>query len=119
MNSLLIIDYINFFTLPSGNGEIECLEILNAPESKKWILWSNPNGVAFEEIIDFFIIYAKAAGCNFMAYNYKGVSGSTGKLYTESDIFVDGLTAFRHLLAKGSKSSDILLHGFSLGGGTL
>jgi hypothetical protein len=36
-----------------------------------WILWLNPNGVAFEAILPFLGAYAEKTNCSILAFNYR------------------------------------------------
>eukprot|EP01120_Amphizonella_sp_Union-15-10_P014889 TRINITY_DN7422_c0_g1_i1.p1 TRINITY_DN7422_c0_g1~~TRINITY_DN7422_c0_g1_i1.p1 ORF type:complete len:390 (-),score=49.99 TRINITY_DN7422_c0_g1_i1:128-1297(-) len=91
--------------------------ILNAGR-ETWILWFNANGCAYQEIIDFIQIYAIDVNCSFLAFNYRGVGLSSGPLHTSADLILDGEAAMRYLInVKNVSSSNILIHGHSMGGG--
>jgi hypothetical protein len=88
------------------------------PAKKRWILFLNPNGVAFQQILDFLEQYGRECNANVIAFNYRGVGQSHGTVSGAQDLISDGLAVFDHLVhARNADPSRILLHGWSLGGG--
>lgn len=47
-----------------------------------------------------------------------GVGMSEGLPLTGEDLIQDGVAAMLHLLEQGVRSQNVLIHGFSMGGGT-
>jgi fermentation-respiration switch protein FrsA (DUF1100 family) len=57
-----------------------------------------------------------AAGYGFLVTEYRGYSGLSGKP-TEAGLYADGRACIDALMARGVKSDDLLLFGYSLGTG--
>lgn len=55
-------------------------------------------------------------GAGFLAVYYRGYSGSTGNP-SEQGLYADARAGYDWLIARNYKSSDIVIHGFSLGSG--
>lgn len=53
--------------------------------------------------------------CNVVAFNYRGVAGSSGSPCCAQDLVTDGIAQVERLLAQGVKPEDILLNGRSIG----
>eukprot|EP00041_Stephanoeca_diplocostata_P035283 m.1237475 g.1237475 ORF g.1237475 m.1237475 type:complete len:397 (-) comp24669_c0_seq8:3482-4672(-) len=87
---------------------------------KRWILWLNANGVVYEQNLEFALEYATRLQANILVFNYRGVGESTGWPSTADDLADDARSALRVLLSKyGATEENIVLHGHSMGGGTI
>jgi len=131
--STLCGDRITFFKLYTPDGAVlDAVEILH-PENVRylknhideksnkgnncWLLWVNPNGGAYEHILEFLNKYSLEVGMSVLAFNYRGVGRSTGAPRVAADLVVDAETAFKYLIDQGVSSDKILIHGHSMGGG--
>jgi hypothetical protein len=67
----------NLSLITTDGCKLDAVEIQNeqmitlSPTFQKWILWFNPNGVAYQEMLDFFHVYSKAVGASILAFNYR------------------------------------------------
>lgn len=84
---------------------------------QKWIVLMNGNFTAYETNLDFAKSYGADVGANVIAFNYRGVSESKGSMSKTQDLVTDGDTFVKMLLSKGVRPENILIHGYSLGGG--
>lgn len=87
---------------------------------QKWIVCFNGNAMCYENCLDEASALRSDTGCNVMLFNYRGVMDSEnniGAIRPDKDLVLDGDAFIQYLLSKGVKSEDILIHGFSLGGG--
>lgn len=116
-------DACEFFTLTTRDGvRIDAMtlrhpEHLHVPIAQtKWMIWFNPNGAAYEELIEFLERYAARLHVSLLAFNYRGVARSQGMPQVAEDLVTDGLAAMDYLLKQGVESKNILLHGHSMGG---
>lgn len=74
--------------------------------------------MSFREILDFHETYANALGANLLAFNYRGVGGSTGIPTSARNLGEDGEIVVKYLFEQYHPApSQVLLHGWSLGGG--
>lgn len=46
--------------------------------SKQWVIWTNANGVPYEQNLVFLYEYCNKLGVNVLSFNYRGVGQSTG-----------------------------------------
>ena len=56
---------------------------------RKWILYLNANGVAYQDILPFTIKYAQSLQASVLHLNYRGVQGSTGRTTGSRSLFAD------------------------------
>jgi len=84
---------------------------------EKWAIYFNGNGGFFELTLEMLTEFALLVNCHMMTFNYRGVGKSQGIATSEADLVQDGLILFQHLLARGVHPDNILIYGFSLGGG--
>jgi alpha/beta superfamily hydrolase len=85
--------------------------------NQKWTLWLHGNGSFFEHSLESLTEFAEEVNCNLLTFNYRGVGKSQGVALTEFDLVVDARAFFEYLLSCGVLSGNILIYGFSLGGG--
>lgn len=90
---------------------------LSQPDRKKWIVYFNGNRGAYETNYSSIQSMAEETETNILCLNYRGVGKSQGFCKCSDEILIDGKTAVDYLLQKGVAESDILIYGYSLGGG--
>lgn len=90
-------------------------------KKQKWIVFFLPNGFLWEQqlhkLIQLSSIFKPEDQVNIISYNYRGRGLSTGSPHSEEEILQDGQAIVKDLLQRGILPENILLHGFSLGGG--
>lgn len=92
-----------------------------APHLQKWIVFFCPNAFSWEQIG--YKIRALATSfepqenINILCFNYRGVGKSTGFPHSEKEVLQDGKAIIQLLLDRGVPAKQILLHGYSFGGG--
>lgn len=102
---------------------LDSLSIIHADQKKlpasqqRWIIVFNPNKGAFEKLEPAFAAIARTIRVNILLGNYRGVGSSQGKPKSAKRLLRDAETMIRFLLSRGVKPENILLHGWSLGGG--
>ena len=90
--------------------------IVASSTAERWIVYMNPNGVAYEEIMaDVVGSYGAHLDASVLFFNYRGVGGSAGWPITARDLHLDGLAAVEHVRKR--ERASVLLYGHSLGGG--
>lgn len=91
---------------------------LNLPAAQqKWIVFFNPNAASYEDLIEELKEISVRTGANVYTGNYRGVMESKGRANSTHDMILDGEAMVQKLLASGVPSENILLHGWSIGGG--
>mmetsp|Transcript_1099 Transcript_1099/g.3149 ORF Transcript_1099/g.3149 Transcript_1099/m.3149 type:complete len:424 (+) Transcript_1099:265-1536(+) len=86
----------------------------------RFIIWFNANGVLYEQNIAFAAKYGAKLGAHVLLFNYRGVSDSGGWSSRSALLAEDGRTCIKYLEKTfGAVHDRILLHGHSMGGGTL
>lgn len=90
---------------------------LLSPEKQKWIVYFNGIAEHYESNLDALLPYADATQKNILAFNYRGTGRSSSEAKKAVDLAVDGDACIQHLLALGVKPANIMVHGYSLGGG--
>ncbi|PJD94442.1 MAG: hypothetical protein CK425_11365 [Parachlamydia sp.] len=103
--------------------KLDTMEIINEEESakppkeQKWVIFMNPNGVTYEELMPLTANYAKDIGANFLTGNYRGVGYSEKSPSKSKDLVMDGEAMLQYLLhEKKIPPENIMIHGWSLGG---
>ncbi len=116
------------FELTTGDGaRIDGMTIFKDEKSKenfnqgnsdqKWIILVNGNADHYENKLDFVKGYGQEVGANVLVFNYRGVGRSEKEPVKADDLVQDLDTCFQFLQSKGIKDENIVLHGYSLGGG--
>ncbi len=88
-----------------------------AEAEQKWIVLYNGNGASTEGMLADLAKIAEDTGANVYSGNYRGVGHSEGFPWTSQDLILDGEAMVQRLLTKGVKPENILIHGWSMGGG--
>jgi hypothetical protein len=90
-----------------------------SPEDRRWVLWLNANGVAYEELLaEAPRQFGVPLEADLLLVNYRGVGESTGCPRVAMDLVRDGAAAAAFLVRKYRASpKHILVHGHSMGGG--
>jgi pimeloyl-ACP methyl ester carboxylesterase len=106
-------------TIRTADGvDLDAVTITNQTDSKKWIIYFNGQGGNYEKFLDNYKKLSDMTGANVLVFNYRGVMRSKGTLKSTRDLVLDGEAMVRYLKIKYEiPSTDILLHGHSLGGG--
>lgn len=86
------------------------------PEEQKWILFLNGNAVPYEQNLPNLAKLSEDLGINILTGNYRGVGCSEGFPTSTKDLVHDAEAMVQYLLDKGILTSNILVHGWSLGG---
>jgi hypothetical protein len=94
---------------------IDTLQIKNS-QSDKWIVYFCPNATCYEEMLDVYKELSKKTGANIYVGNYRGVMRSKGSIHSTNDLVLDGKAMIEKLLSQGIPQTNILIHGWSLGG---
>ena len=89
---------------------------LLAPQ-QKWIVFFHSADAAYENSLPTLCQIVKDTGANLYTGNYRGVGNSNGMPFQAKDLILDGETMIEHLLQSGVLPENILVHGFSMGGG--
>lgn len=91
---------------------------INLPtHEQKWIVFFHGNDMCYEESLNDFKELSKRTGASVYTGNYRGVMSSKGSPSSSHDLVLDGEAMVQKLLAAGVPSENILLHGWSIGGG--
>jgi hypothetical protein len=85
--------------------------------NKKWIIYFYGNGGCYEHKLKDSIKLAQEYDANILMFNYRGVMDSEGYPKSAQDLVLDGHTSIQFLKDQGILSDEMLLEGFSLGGG--
>lgn len=107
----------------SDKAQLDSCFILNPgqveKESKeqKWIVYFNGNSGTYEDSLSSLTFMSALTGANVLSGNYRGVGHSTGFPSGSHDLVVDGEAMVQYLLSQGVPPENILLHGYSTGGG--
>lgn len=84
---------------------------------QKWIIHFNGNAMCYESAFATSHELRQQTGHHVLLFNYRGVIDSEGSARTADDLVLDGDAFVQYLLSRGVRSQDILIDGFSLGGG--
>lgn len=88
-------------------------------KSEKYVIWLNGLGGSYEERLGIVGEYADDLNANVLLFNYRGTGNSISSGPTRpQDLVVDTLAMITYLInIKGVNIKDIVIYGFSLGGG--
>eukprot|EP00730_Choanoeca_flexa_P016780 TRINITY_DN7997_c0_g2_i1.p1 TRINITY_DN7997_c0_g2~~TRINITY_DN7997_c0_g2_i1.p1 ORF type:complete len:391 (+),score=59.88 TRINITY_DN7997_c0_g2_i1:30-1202(+) len=106
-------------TIKTKDGLTLDAMLIKRPESFRYVVWFNANGVPFEQNLDMLAEYGAAINANVLTFNYRGVGDSEGWPFRAADLIEDGRAAMQHLLDQDISESYIIMHGHSLGGGVV
>ncbi|PJD96131.1 MAG: hypothetical protein CK425_06935 [Parachlamydia sp.] len=90
---------------------------LKLPQEQKWIIFLNGKNTAYEQNLENLADMCEATKANVLTANYRGVGFSEGSPSSAHDLVVDGEALVQYLLNKGVSPENILVEGWSLGGG--
>jgi hypothetical protein len=90
---------------------------MNQFKNKKWIIFFNGNGMCYEYHLQNALEKSKKCSANILMFNYRGVMESQGSPTCAKDLILDGHTTIQFLKNHGVANEDILIEGYSLGGG--
>lgn len=86
-------------------------------KDQKWIIHFNGNMQFYEDNLFDSQYHGKNHDANVLVFNYRGVGESKGSPLKADDLIADGEACVKYLLSKGVPEENILIQGFSLGGG--
>jgi alpha/beta superfamily hydrolase len=86
-------------------------------KEQKWIIHFNGNMQFYEDNLFDAQYHGKNHDANVLIFNYRGVGESKGSPLKADDLIADGEACVKYLLSKGVLEENILIEGFSLGGG--
>ncbi len=92
-------------------------QISKTPVEQKWIIFFNGNACSTEGMIEVLSKLSKDTGANVYSGDYRGVGLSEGFPWRSQDLVIDGEAMVQYLFSKGVKEKNILIHGWSIGGG--
>lgn len=92
-------------------------ESRKAPKEQKWLVFFNGNNFAYERYLTVHQKLSKELGINVYSGNYRGVGHSEKSPTRANDLVLDGEAMVQYLLHQGVPPENIILHGWSLGGG--
>lgn len=98
--------------------KLDCCQLLADPPGKKWVIRLNGNKEGYEDTLvhldrDLRIPF----GVNVLTGNPRGVGESEGFPTGSHDLVLDAEAMYQHLIGRGIKPEDIIISGYSLGGG--
>lgn len=96
--------------------KLDTLEMISAKDNP-YIVNFVGNGMCYEQIVNDYLDDDSSSKHNFIGFNYRGVSKSTGKATSSNDLVIDGIAVVQRLLDQGVDPAKIILKGLSLGGG--
>lgn len=102
--------------------ELDTIEINHSAQEKKaanekeYVIYFTGRWGCYEKSMPKIIDMANDLEANVVAFNYRGVSRSTGCAYSKNDLITDGTAQVQRLLDKGVNPELIVLRGYSLGG---
>lgn len=91
-------------------------QIKRAVNEKEYVIYFTGRWGCFERSMEKIIDMANDLEINVVAFNYRGVSKSTGYAYAKKDLMTDGIAQVQRLLDMGIDPELIVLRGYSLGG---
>lgn len=86
-------------------------------KDQKWIIHFNGNMQFYENNLFDAQYHGRNHDANVLIFNYRGVGESKGSPLKADDLIADGEACVKYLLSKGVPEENILIQGFSLGGG--
>lgn len=93
-------------------------ELLPPAAEQKWIIFCQGMAEDYANNLQKDILqYAEQTKANLLLFNYRGVAKSKKRALGAKDLVIDGEAAIQYLLSKGVPEKNILIHGYSLGGG--
>lgn len=84
---------------------------------RKYIIFFNGNNATYEEMLPTLLKISQETNTHILCGNYRGVGYSEGFPEGVKDLVMDGEAMVHYLLSQGVKAKNILIHGWSLGGG--
>lgn len=57
---------------------LDAVVIKSSVHSDRWVIWTNANGVPYEQNLDFLLNYSDKLTVNILTFNYRGVGQSSG-----------------------------------------
>jgi hypothetical protein len=114
-SQILVItaDGIEIDTLAIQNED----QLTKEPKDQKWIVFFVGNDSCYEQLLHYYKTISESTGANIYSGNYRGVMESKGAPNSTHDLVLDGEAMVQKLLADGVPPENILIHGWSLGGG--
>lgn len=99
-------------------AKLEGMLVAPSIQSEKYIIWLNGLGGCYESQLERLGEYADTLEANVLVFNYRGVGDSTSnRPVRPKDLVTDTKAMIAFLTEKGVAPEDIVIHGFSLGGG--
>jgi hypothetical protein len=93
------------------------LKVLHKDNPKKWVVFMNGNRGAYETNYSSILHMSSQIKANILCVNYRGVGQSEGFCNSSKEIVLDGSAMVQYLLDQGVEQKDIIVYGYSLGGG--
>jgi pimeloyl-ACP methyl ester carboxylesterase len=87
------------------------------PAQQKYVLNFLGNRKLYEQVLDEMEEDARRLDCNVLGFNLRGGGWSQSSPRSKQDLVTDGIAQVQRLLDQGVNSENIILKGFSLGGG--
>eukprot|EP00300_Choanocystis_sp_HF-7_P010460 c1695_g1_i1.p1 GENE.c1695_g1_i1~~c1695_g1_i1.p1 ORF type:complete len:504 (-),score=103.03 c1695_g1_i1:198-1709(-) len=104
-------------------GALDAIQILSPThsttpaENRKWLILLCANGTFMEQQLDVAGRLSAVLGSGALAFNYRGVGQSRGKVEYVRDLTSDGVAAMQYLLSQhGARPENVMLLGHSIGG---
>lgn len=86
-------------------------------EGQKWVIQVNGNLQHYESGLSYMENICHEMNANVLVFNYRGVGESTGHPTKIDDLVIDTATCVQFLLDHGVDENDIIIYGYSIGGG--
>lgn len=88
------------------------------PAEQKWIIFVNGKNNTTEQNLSFLARLSEKTGTNVISANNRGVGFSEGSPNSTKGLSLDVETEVQYLLTQGVLPANIVVHGWSLGGGS-
>jgi alpha/beta superfamily hydrolase len=93
------------------------IKIQHKESPKKWIIYMNGNNGSYETNYASIRPMSEELKANILCVNYRGVGQSHGYCSSSKNIILDGEAMVQYLIDQGVEQEDIVIYGYSLGGG--
>ena len=97
--------------------KLDGMLIASSKPSEKYVIWLNGLGGYYEPKLNEAVHYANSAEANVLIFNYRGTDDLKNAASSTKDFVTDTLAMVEYLKEKGVQPENIIIHGFSLGGG--
>jgi alpha/beta superfamily hydrolase len=97
--------------------QLNGITIEHKESPKKWIIYMNGNRGSYEKNYGSIKEMSEELKTNMLCVNYRGVGQSHGYCRSSKNIISDGEAMVQYLIDQGVEQEDIVIYGYSLGGG--